>query len=145
MIQSFKYFVFFSFFLLCEFGNIAHSNCETLVLQQPNTKFTQLSIFARGNSKTFIPTRLTKKQYWRSRGTNNEEDDDEKYGKLKKDKKQRQSHIAIRGGNLTIPEFLRIAAVASNNSGVRIPISSEHHNFYAICSRLHVLFQVFRI
>ncbi len=55
-------------------------------------------MFDGSSAKEIMPARLTKKEYWRPRGTNNEEEDeDEKFHPLKKDRKERQTTGLIYG------------------------------------------------
>src|ERR1700749_1758133 len=98
MTPSFKYSIFFIFILLCGFCNIAYSHGASIALHQAPSNVSQLAKFNVSNGKAIIPARLAKKEYWRPRGTNNEdEDEDDKFHLLKKDKKQRHATGIIHG------------------------------------------------
>ena len=142
MIPSFQHFIFLSFFLLSGFGQTTLSHSD-IASHQPIIGTSQLAMFDGSSAKEIMPSRLAKKEYWRPRGTNNEdEDEDDKSHPLKKNNKQRQ----VSGPTRSYWEIACCHSVAlASDSSFNAPMPPLYHLCYGIFNRLHVLFQVFRI
>lgn len=138
----FQYLLLFIFLLFCQCGCMFHPQregigCNTLIVDHPTAQ-SRVNV----NRKVFIPLQVLKNEYWKIRGTNNEEDDDDGPAHFTKDKKSLVK-TCLNRQSIIKPVYLH--TIVTGSFYFKRYITFLRQFCYGISCRLYVFFQVFRI